>query len=108
MAPSDKIPSQQLFRHWQHSFEEDRGDVQVYRPADYEFPPARGRDGIEFRPDGTAVRYAIGRGDAPSPQPAQWHITGPNQLQFQSQGSSRDETIEIMRVNDEVLEVRRS
>ncbi len=39
----------ELFQHWMHSHEEDSGDVQVYRPADYDFPPARGRRGFELQ-----------------------------------------------------------
>src|SRR5450432_3246848 len=27
-----------LFKRWGHSFEEDKADVQVYRPAGYNFP----------------------------------------------------------------------
>lgn len=37
-----------LQRRWLHSHEEDTADVRVYRPAEYPFPPARGRDGFEF------------------------------------------------------------
>jgi len=32
---------------------------------------------VEFRPDGTLVEYALGRGDAPEPGPAgQWSADG--------------------------------
>ena len=56
----------ELFRRWVHVREEDEpGGVRVYRPADHPIPPARGRDGVEFRPDGTVVAYAIGPVDAP-------------------------------------------
>lgn len=113
MAPQDQssqnqTPPAQLFKHWQHSFEEDHGDIQVFRPAEYPFPPARGRAGIEFRSDGTSVRYAIGRGDAPSAQLGQWRMTGQNRLQVQSQASSEAAggNIEIVRVDDSILEVR--
>ena len=109
MSPQHPTPPTQLFKHWQHSFEEDRGDIQVFRPTEYPFPPARGRDGIEFRPDGTSIRYAIGRGDAPAPQPGRWQMTGQNKLQLQSQGGSgaAGNNLEIVRVDDSILEVRR-
>ena len=90
----------QLFKHWQHSFEEDHGDIRVFRPAEYPFPPARGRAGIEFRPDGTSVRYAIGRGDAPTPQPGRWQMSDQNRLQMAGGN------LEIVRVDDSILEVR--
>jgi hypothetical protein len=32
---------------------------------------------VEFRPDGTLVEWAIGRGDAPEPRPAgRWDASG--------------------------------
>jgi len=41
---------------WAHSFEEDEGDVQVYRlRASYPFPPSRrGRETLEFDTAGRA------------------------------------------------------
>ncbi|WP_187776189.1 hypothetical protein [Antrihabitans cavernicola] len=57
---------------WGHSFEEDHDDVTVYRPADFDFPRARGRDGIEFCSDGSYVDWAIGRGDAPVRRAGTW------------------------------------
>lgn len=48
---------------WLHSFEEDEGDVQTYRPAQgYAFPPSRrGRESLEF---GAAGQARVG-GPAP-------------------------------------------
>ena len=54
-----------LYRRWIHAREEDEGDLSVYRPADYDLPPARGRRGIEFRPDGELLVYAPGPADKP-------------------------------------------
>ncbi len=59
----------ELFRRWLHSHEEDEGDVRVYRPAGYDLPPARGRRGIEFRPDGELLVYAPGPADKPVATP---------------------------------------
>jgi hypothetical protein len=62
---------------WTHSFEEDHDGISVYRPDDFAFPPARGRRGVEFRPDGTLVEWAIGRGDAPEARPGgRWDAAG--------------------------------
>ena len=34
---------------WLHSFEEDAGGVQVFRPATFDFPPSRmGRERLDF------------------------------------------------------------
>ncbi|MFK4086498.1 hypothetical protein ACI2LF_20475 [Kribbella sp. NPDC020789] len=62
---------------WTHSFEEDHDGVTVYRRDDYAFPPARGRRGVQFRPDGTLLRYTLGRADAPEERPAgRWSTDG--------------------------------
>jgi hypothetical protein len=55
----------ELIGRWVHAHEEDEGDVRVYRPAGYELPPARGRRGLEFRPDGEVVVYGLGPADKP-------------------------------------------
>jgi hypothetical protein len=62
----------ELFQRWMHSHEEDSGDAQVYRPADYDFPPARGRRGFELRPDGSASVYGPSPSDRPEAATATW------------------------------------
>jgi hypothetical protein len=62
-------PSSELYRRWVHSREEDDGDLQVYRPAGYDLPPARGRRGIEFRRDGELLLYGPGPADKPVASP---------------------------------------
>lgn len=58
-------PPPELIRRWVHAHEEDEGDVRVYRPAGYDLPPARGRRGLEFRPDGEVTVYGPGPADRP-------------------------------------------
>lgn len=57
---------------WAHSFEEDEGDIQVYRPrATYPFPPSRrGRETLEFDPAGRASSGMPGPDDRMRPQMA--------------------------------------
>ena len=50
--------------------------MSVYRRDDFAFPPARGRRGVEFGPDGSFVEWAIGRGDAPEPRLGRWQSSG--------------------------------
>ena len=59
-------PPPDLFRRWVHVREEDEGDLHVYRPAGADIPPARGRRGIEFRPDGEVLVYGPGPADKPT------------------------------------------
>jgi hypothetical protein len=108
MSSPNQNPPAQLFKRWHHSHEEDHDDIQVFRPADYALPRARGRMGIEFRPDGTSTRYGIGRGDAPTIEPGRWQMIGSNRIQVQSQAAAgaRVSNLEIVRLDDNVLEVR--
>ncbi|GIF53505.1 hypothetical protein DFJ67_4588 [Asanoa ferruginea] len=61
-----------LFRRWVHVREEDAAGVRVYRPADRPLPPARGREGIEFRDDGTFADLRPGPTDAPVASVGHW------------------------------------
>ena len=54
---------------WLHSREEDTDDVEVYRPESWDFPPARGRRGIEFCPGGELRLIGPGPGDRPETRP---------------------------------------
>lgn len=92
------------YGRWMHSYEEDHDGVQVYRPAGYDFPPARGRRGIEFRPDGTYVDWAIGRADANEARPGRWEPVGGGRVTVTAAGGSR--TLEVVRAEPGRLELR--
>jgi hypothetical protein len=69
-----------LFQHWTHSYEEDKNEMTTYRPASFAFPPSRGREGFEIKEDGTYIRHAIGRADAPEKMMGTWEMKGKNTL----------------------------
>jgi hypothetical protein len=99
-----------LFRRWTHSFEEDEGDVLVYRPREYPFPRARGRAGIEFRPDRTFVDWRIGRGDAGHPVEARWEPGDAGTVRVERAGpaaaGAASEAFELIEVSPDVLRLR--
>src|SRR3954447_20073185 len=64
MEAAMAISEPPLAGQWMHSFEEDHGDVVVYRPATHDFPRARGRDGLGFGPAGPFPGGAGGGGAA--------------------------------------------
>ncbi|MRV76761.1 hypothetical protein GJ700_34130 [Duganella sp. FT92W] len=74
---------------WAHSFEEDEGDIQVYRPrATFPFPPSRrGRETLEFDPAG---RVSAG-------------MPGPDDRMMQRAGSPGFDVIEA---GPDILKVR--
>ncbi|MEW2613827.1 hypothetical protein AB0937_27280 [Streptomyces sp. NPDC047880] len=100
-------PSPDLFRSWFHSCEEDHEDVRVYRPEDFPFPPARGRRGMEFVPDGTVVDHPLGRGDAPGAVRGRWRLVSDRHLVLTFGGARADRELEIVHCDDQMLQVRR-
>jgi hypothetical protein len=63
-----------LHGRWLHAYEEDTEDEMVYRPADSGLPPARGRAGLELRPDGTFSELGPGPDDRPTETPGRWEL----------------------------------
>lgn len=66
---------QDLIGRWLHSYEEDVGDQTVYRPANYAFPPARGRTGFELKENGVCEEILIGPTDTAVHKKGQWRYT---------------------------------
>lgn len=63
-----------LLQRWIHSYEEDTETEQVFRSMEYNFPPARGRNGFEFRPDGTLWWIGPGPSDRPQAERGTWEL----------------------------------
>lgn len=102
----NELPKE-IFRRWGHSFEEDTGDIVVYRPAEYAFPLARGRRGIEFKPDGTFIDWAIGPADVPHGVNGHWRIEDPGFVRVFFEGNIRaPRVLEILQCDAGVLKVR--
>jgi hypothetical protein len=99
-------PMPDLPGRWMHSFEEDHDDVAVYRPSSYEFPRARGRDGLEFASDGSFTEWAAGRGDARQPVPGRWRAGDADRLEVSTERSGA-QVLEIVHLGPDRLEVRR-
>jgi hypothetical protein len=86
-----------LAGRWLHSREEDREGETVYRPAGYDFPPARGRFGFELRPDGTYVELGPGPTDRPEEgATGRWELEDGDLLRLSPEGGA--EARPVMRV----------
>jgi hypothetical protein len=97
-----------VFRSWTHSYEEDKEDVQVYRPSDYEFPPSRGRRGFEFREGGEFIYYGIAPADGHLESVGRWHAEGPGRVRIELEdGRTNSYTLDIVSCDNETLKVRR-
>ena len=77
-----------LLGHWVHSHEEDSETDQVFRPADYAFPPSRGRTGFQLNPDGSLVKIGPGPTDSPQAQRGQWELTAEDSLVLRVESTS--------------------
>lgn len=96
-----------LLGRWLHSYEEDEPGIDVYRPADHDFPPSRGRKGMQFDPDGTYTDIRIGPTDRLQERPGRWSLREHNQLHLTFEDDTTpDRTLEVVECTSEVLKVR--
>jgi len=98
--------SNEIFRKWVHSFEEDTGDITVYRPVDYNFPRARGRAGIEFKLDGTFINWVIGPTDTQRGIDGNWQVDAGGRVLVSLRSVDSPQTMEILQCDSQVLKVR--
>jgi hypothetical protein len=97
------IERAQVEGRWVHSHEEDTVDETVFRAADsgYAFPPSRGREALELRPDGSYAGTAPGPADKPQETGGgRWALEDGNRLVLP------DRTLEITAADAHVLRVR--
>jgi hypothetical protein len=67
---------------WLHSHEEDTASTMVFRPRDYTLRPARWRDAIELREDGSFIWHGSSADDRGQGTPGRWEDLGNGQAQF--------------------------
>lgn len=70
------ISRRDLVGHWLHSHEEDSGDLKVFRPTSFQFPPSRGREELRLRSDGSSVVHTPGPVDVPEKAAGTWELEG--------------------------------
>ena len=95
-----------LCRRWGHSFEEDHDGIAVYRPEGFDFPRARGRAGLEFRPDGAFVDRAVGAGDASRAREGSWRADGAGRVRVGLPGGGA-RLLHLVHLSGDRLDVRR-
>ena len=66
-----------LIGSWVWSHDEEGGAVAVYRPQGYALPPARGREKLQFRPDGAVAALGIAPADGYAPAEGRWRGGSP-------------------------------
>ena len=61
---------------WVHAHEEDTENEMVFRPADIDLPPSRGRMAFDLRADGTYAETGLGATDVPEAAAGSWALKG--------------------------------
>lgn len=91
---------------WAHSFEEDQGDLQIYRPvATFNFLPARrGRESLTFAAGGLQTLHVPG----PDDRPRSGSVTalGMNRFRLAAPGDPRGSVVEVVEANPNKLTLR--
>lgn len=81
-------PPPELAGIWLHSHEEDTGSAMVFRPRTYAFPPARWRDAVELRGDGTCIWHGSSPDDRGQTVPSRWEDLGQGRAQITVPGAA--------------------
>lgn len=93
---------------WTHSFEEDQSDVLVYRPThSFAFPPARGRETLEFGEGGKLIEGGPGPDDRPRNTAGRWTALGMNRFRLGGTTDAPGRVIEVVAHTPEVLKIRK-
>ncbi|MDC8756735.1 hypothetical protein [Janthinobacterium fluminis] len=92
---------------WTHSYEEDSGDVQTYRPThSFAFPPSRrGRETLEFGAAGQMVSGRPGPDDRLQMSSASLTALGMNRFRLDGMGMP-GRVVEIIDARPDILKVR--
>ena len=102
-----ELPAHALGRRWVHSHEEDTEHEMVFRPADREFPPSRGRMRFELLPDGTFVESAPGPTDAPEKRAGTWEMAGEKLVLDSADAPEGKRELEITSAENDRLVVKK-
>jgi hypothetical protein len=92
---------------WIHSYEDDTSETRAYRGPEYKFPPARGRQGFELRPDGDAVLSGIAPADGSQQVTARWTLADRRITITALEGSRPAVTFDVVSCDDGFLRVTR-
>jgi hypothetical protein len=97
-----------MFRQWVHSREEDTGDVEVYRPRGFSFPPSFGRDGFEMKRNGEFIQNDIGPADGVVQVAGRWELRDVDEVAVSFRNPDREDyAFMIVAVNDTILRITR-
>lgn len=96
-----------LCQRWVHSHEEDSDTEQVYRPASFPFPPARGRTGLDLLPDKSCRRVGIAAADGSQVADGTWEFEDEETLRIRINCEDTSEVLTVASVDRNRLAIRK-
>ena len=103
--------SELIGKTWLHSYEEDEGDIMVYRPNTFDFPPSRGRTGFALESGGVLKQYEIAPTDGLEEHLGKWTLEGNDKIRVEIKGNgipAQDYTIKVLSLKEDVLKIKRT
>lgn len=102
------VTRESLHGDWVHSHEEDTDREMVFRPAEREFPLARGRRRFALSADGTFTEEAPGPADQPEARAGSWELEDGDRLVLaRGAGDEPPETLVVSSAEPDRLVVRK-
>jgi hypothetical protein len=93
---------------WTHSHEEDKDNIQVYRPNTYKFPLSRGRRGFEIKKDGEFIHHGIGPTDRTTKINGNWTNEGPDVIKVDfGEEKTKSYKLKILSCDGDILKVEK-
>jgi hypothetical protein len=103
---SQVLPDTVIFQKWLHSYEEDTGDLKIYRPSTFDFPLGWGRDGMTFTKDGGFLLRDIAPNDTMMQINGHWKATSEIKLEISFPSGEKETFIlEIKDINSKILKI---
>ena len=94
-----------LQKNWVHSHEEDTATTRVYRPADFKFPPSRGRRSFLLHPGGAVSEGGIGPTDRQQKSTGRWKMESADTLVLEGAGGTAPRKLKIISATADRLEI---
>ena len=85
-----------IFNHWIHSHEEDAENKKIFRNETFEFPPSRGREGMDIYENGTIIFRNITPDDRIKQSVGTFEIQEPNTLNIYFSDTTPELTMKML------------
>ena len=102
---SANLDKAMLVGAWLHTHEDDQPGIRVFRSRSQPLPPARGRRGYEFHPDGSLTKIGSGSADQTVTSSGHWSADPQGRIHIHVQGEP-EEILEVIAQDKDRLVVK--